>query len=87
VFPAHWSSSEEVGGDGLVRTTMREVFESTLMHEEDLVQFVSEIVGSLPSAPSFYDTIREVNAGKVVSEEEIEVLEIGKNQCAASTTL
>lgn len=87
VFPAHWSSADEVGDDGLVRTTMREVFESTLMNEEDLVRFVSEIVGSLPSAPSFYDTIREVNAGRVVSVEEIEVLEIGKNQCAASTTL
>jgi glyoxylase-like metal-dependent hydrolase (beta-lactamase superfamily II) len=87
VFPAHWSSTEEMGSDGLVRTTMGEVFESTLMNEEDLVQFVSEIVSSLPSAPSFYDTIREVNAGKLVSAEEIEVLEIGKNQCAASTTL
>ena len=87
VFPAHWSSADEMGADGLVRTTMREVFESTLMNEEDLVRFVTEIVGSLPSAPSFYDTIREVNAGKVVTAEEIEVLEIGKNQCAASTTL
>jgi glyoxylase-like metal-dependent hydrolase (beta-lactamase superfamily II) len=87
VFPAHWSSADEMGKDGLVRTTMREVFDSTLMNEEDLVRFVSEIVSSLPSAPAFYDTIREVNTGKVVPDEEIEVLEIGKNQCAASTTL
>lgn len=87
VLPAHWSTTDEMGQDGLVRTTLREVFDSTLMNEQDLVQFVSEIVASLPSAPSFYDTIREVNAGKVVSAEEIEVLEIGKNQCAASTTL
>jgi glyoxylase-like metal-dependent hydrolase (beta-lactamase superfamily II) len=87
VLPAHWSSTDEMGQDGLVRTTMREVFDSTLMNEEDLVRFVSEIVASLPSAPSFYDTIREVNAGKTVSAEEIEVLEIGRNQCAASTTL
>jgi glyoxylase-like metal-dependent hydrolase (beta-lactamase superfamily II) len=87
VLPAHWSSPDEMGDDGLVRTTMRDVFDSTLMNEQDLVHFVSEIVASLPSAPSFYDTIREVNAGKKVSEEEIEVLEIGKNQCAASTTL
>lgn len=87
VLPAHWSTTDEMGEDGLVRTTMRDVFDSTLMNEQDLVHFVSEIVASLPSAPSFYDTIREVNAGKKVSEEEIEVLEIGKNQCAASTTL
>jgi hypothetical protein len=43
-------------------------------------------VSSLPSAPAIYDTIREVNSGRSVSDEEIEVLEIGKNQCAASTT-
>jgi glyoxylase-like metal-dependent hydrolase (beta-lactamase superfamily II)/rhodanese-related sulfurtransferase len=87
VLPAHWSSSEEMGQDGLVRTTLGEVFASTLMNEEDLVAFVQEIVASLPAAPAIYDTIREVNAGRQVSDEEIEVLEIGKNQCAASTTL
>jgi glyoxylase-like metal-dependent hydrolase (beta-lactamase superfamily II)/rhodanese-related sulfurtransferase len=87
VLPAHWSTAEEMGQDGMVRTTLAHVFESTLMNEEDLVRFVEEIVTSLPSAPSFYDTIREVNAGKHVSPEEIEILEIGKNQCAASTTV
>jgi hypothetical protein len=49
--------------------------------------FVQEIVTSLPSAPASYDTIREVNAGKKVSVDELEFLEIGKNQCAATTTL
>lgn len=87
VLPAHWSNEEEVGADGLVRTSLAQVFESTLLSEEDLMTFVEEIVTSLPSAPDTYDTIREVNAGKKVSAEEIEFLEIGKNQCAASTTL
>jgi glyoxylase-like metal-dependent hydrolase (beta-lactamase superfamily II)/rhodanese-related sulfurtransferase len=87
VLPAHWSTAEEMGDDGLVRTTLGHVFESTLMNEDDLVRFVEEIVTSLPTAPAVYDTIREVNAGKQVSVDEIEVLEIGKNQCAASTTL
>ena len=86
VLPAHWSSTDEIGVDGMVRTTLGQVFESTLMNEEDLVRFVEEIVASLPSAPAIYDTIREVNSGRSVSAEEIEVLEIGKNQCAASTT-
>jgi len=86
VLPAHWSSTEEIGADGMVRTTLGQVFESTLMNEEDLVRFVAEIVASLPSAPAIYDTIREVNSGRTVSPEEIEILEIGKNQCAASTT-
>lgn len=87
VLPAHWSLADEMGSDGLVRTTLGQVFESTLLSEEDLVAFVKEIVTSLPSAPDTYDTIREVNAGKKVSAEEIEFLEIGKNQCAASTTV
>lgn len=87
VLPAHWSTTAEMSDDGMVRTTLGHVFESTLMNEEDLVRFVQEIVTSLPSAPAIYDTIREVNTGKRVSAEEIEILEIGKNQCAASTTV
>ncbi len=87
VLPAHWSTADEMGADGMVKTTLGQVFESTLLNEEDLVKFVEEIVGTLPSAPDFYDTIREVNSGKKVSAEEIETLEIGKNQCAASTTV
>lgn len=87
VLPAHWSTAEEMGDDGMVKTTLGQVFESTLLNESDLVKFVEEIVGTLPSAPDFYDTIREVNSGKKVSVEEMETLEIGKNQCAASTTV
>jgi len=87
ILPAHWSTEAEIGADGLVATTLAHIFESTLMNEDDMETFVQEIVGTLPSAPDTYDTIRAVNAGKVVSAEEIEFLEIGKNQCAASTTV
>jgi len=87
VLPAHWSTAEEMGEDGMVKTTLAQVFESTLLNEEDLVKFVEEIVGTLPSAPDFYDTIRLVNSGQPATADEIETLEIGKNQCAASTTV
>lgn len=87
VLPAHWSSEAEMGSDGLVKTDLATIFESTLLNEDDMVKFVQEIVTSLPSAPDTYDTIRAVNAGKQVSADEIEFLEIGKNQCAASTTV
>ena len=87
VLPAHWSSEAEMGSDGLVKTDLAAIFESTLLNEDDTVKFVEEIVTSLPSAPDTYDTIRAVNAGKQVSADEIEFLEIGKNQCAASTTV
>jgi glyoxylase-like metal-dependent hydrolase (beta-lactamase superfamily II) len=87
VLPAHWTFADEVGEDGLVRTTLGHIFESTLLSEADLVAFVNEIVTSLPSAPDTYDTIRLVNSGQEATAEEIEFLEIGKNQCAASTTV
>lgn len=87
VLPAHWSLTTEMDSDGLVKTDLADVFDSTLMKEEDLVRFVEEIIGSLPDAPDTYDTIRAVNAGKSATAEEIEFLEIGKNQCAASTTV
>ena len=50
--------------------------------------FVEEIVTSLPAAPDFYDTIRQVNAGQLTPpEDEVDVLDVGRNQCAASTSL
>ena len=87
VLPAHWSFDNEIGDDGLVRTDLATVFTSTLLTEDDMVRFVEEVITSLPSAPDTYDTIRLVNSGRQeASADEIEFLEIGKNQCAASTT-
>lgn len=87
VLPAHWTYSSEIDTNGLVETDLATIFTSTLLNEADLVKFVEEVVTSLPSAPDIYDTIRLVNSGRQkASADEIEVLEIGKNQCAASTT-
>lgn len=86
VLPAHWSTGEEMGADGLISTDLDSVFTSLLMQEEDLAAFVEAIISSLPSAPDIYDTIRLVNSGQSATADEIEILEIGKNQCAASTT-
>lgn len=87
VAPAHWSTYEEINADGLVITTLADVFTSTLMNEAAIERFVEEIVTSLPTAPEAYDTIREVNAGRVLPEDELEILDVGRNQCAAATTL
>jgi len=88
IAPAHWSSSEEINGDGLVVTTLEDVFTATLLNERAMEKFVEEIVTSLPAAPDFYDTIRAVNAGKLAPpEDEVDVLDVGRNQCAASTSL
>lgn len=87
IAPAHWSTAEEIGPDGLVTTTVADVFSSTLMNERAIERFIEEIVGSLPSAPQAYETIRAVNAGRVLPDDELDVLDVGRNQCAASTTM
>ncbi len=88
IAPAHWSSAEEVNDEGLVLTTLRDVFTATLLNEQAIERFVEEIVSSLPAAPDAYDTIRAVNSGQLSPpEEELEILDVGRNQCAASTTL
>jgi glyoxylase-like metal-dependent hydrolase (beta-lactamase superfamily II) len=88
IAPAHWSTWDELDQDGMVLTTRERVFEATLLNEKAIEAFVQEIIGTLPSAPDTYDTIRLVNAGKQqVSDEDLTVLDIGKNQCAAASTL
>jgi len=88
IAPAHWTVSEEINDEGLVVTTLEDVFTATLLNEKAMERFVEEIVTSLPSAPDFYDTIRQVNAGQLMPpEDEIDVLDVGRNQCAASTSM
>ncbi len=88
IAPAHWSSSEEFNDVGAVTTTLSQVFEATLLNESAIERFVEEIVSTLPDAPAVYDTIRLVNAGQLMpAEDELLVLDVGRNQCAASTSL
>ncbi len=88
IAPAHWSSPEEFNEAGQVTTTLRQVFEATLLNEQAIDRFVEEIVSTLPDAPAAYDTIRLVNAGQLSPcDDELSVLDVGRNQCAASTTL
>ncbi len=88
IAPAHWSSSDEIDAEGRVVTTLEDVFTATLLNEKAMEKFVEEIVTSLPAAPEAYDTIRLVNSGRLSPpEDEVDVLDVGRNQCAASTSL
>ena len=88
IAPAHWTTSEEINDEGLVVTTLEDVFTATLLNEKAIERFVEEIVTSLPAAPDFYDTIRQVNAGQLMPpEDEIDFLDVGRNPCAASTSM
>lgn len=83
VLPAHWTSDDEVGANGLVATTLGDVFATPLMQEADFDRFLEEIVATLPAAPAVYDRIREINTGAPTDEYELERVEVGRNQCAA----
>ncbi len=84
VLPAHWTGDDEIGPDGLVSTTLTDVFATPLMREAELDRFVAEIVATLPTAPAVYDRIRDINAGSSADEYELERVEVGRNQCAAT---
>ena len=86
VLPGHWSFMNEINEEGLVMTDLATIFESSLLSGADMEKFIAEVISSLPSAPDTYDRIRRVNSGEAADADEIEFLEIGKNQCAASTT-
>ncbi len=88
IAPAHWSSPDEFNDRDAVTTTLSQVFEATLLNEQAIERFVEEIVTTLPDAPATYDTIRLVNAGQLrPPDDELLVLDVGRNQCAASTSL
>ncbi len=84
VLPAHWTDDSEIGTDGLVSTTLGDVFATPLMREVQLDRFIAEIVATLPAAPVIYERIREINAGASADEYELERVEVGRNQCAAT---
>ncbi len=76
-----------MNSEGLVVTTLEDVLTPTLLNESATEKFMEEIVTSLRAAPDSYDTIRFVDAGNVApAEEEIGVLDVARNQCAASTS-
>ncbi|KOS54946.1 MBL fold metallo-hydrolase [Rhodococcus rhodochrous] len=88
IAPAHWSSSDEINAEGLVVTTLEDVFTATLLNEHAVERFVEQIVNSLPAAPHTYETIRRVNSGQLTPvDDELQVLDVGRNQCAAATSL
>jgi len=81
--PAHWSSPEEFDDRGLVRTTLADAFDSDLLRDKPMEEFVADVVGSLPDAPPEYDTIRQVNAGvRSLPASALDLLDVGMNRCA-----
>lgn len=87
LLPAHWSSMAERAADGTVSAPLEAVLASDLLSRLDEAGFVDRVLASLPAAPAAYDQIRRVNAGELASADELELLDVGRNQCAASGTV
>lgn len=84
VLPAHWSAPEEIGPDGTVATTLGDLVAFDRLAGLDVDEFVAAVTSTLRPAPATYDRIRDINAGAFAGDDELEMLEVGRNQCAAS---
>lgn len=88
-LPGHFADWGEASADSyVVAATMGEVREHNkdiynIAREADFIQFIKE---NMREQPPEYAVIRQVNAGLVEkNEDEQEILDLGKNECAAST--
>ena len=88
-LPGHFADWSEVSGDNAaVAATMGDIRERNkdiyaIATEIDFNQFIRD---NMREQPPEYAVIRQVNAGLVEKDEdEQEVLDLGKNECAAST--
>lgn len=84
ILPTHSSGIDEFDSRGRVLSTLGELRKRHhLLTIQDEKKFEDEILSSLPAQPDSYETMRMTNKGNhQPDEEEMEELELGKNQCA-----
>ncbi len=87
VLPAHYSGSREISPEGVVWAALgalrASVPELQIATAEDFVSAVRQAVKDPPPA---YAGIIRVNLGEPASDEQVSEWELGKNQCAVSST-
>lgn len=87
VLPGHYIDWDEANGELNFARPLQEVKQInesiySIENEPDFVNFIKE---NMREQPPEYATIRLVNANlEVVDDEKAEVLDLGKNECAAS---
>jgi hypothetical protein len=87
ILPGHyleWSeaNAEQIFADtlGNIKSKNSDIYGIT--EEHDFVQFIKD---NMRKQPDVYGEIRKVNAGILeVDDEEQEIMDLGKNECAAS---
>lgn len=85
VLPAHFSTLDECGADGVCAATWAQVRQTndSLAHLGSAADFAAFVLGNLPVFPPQYVEIKRVNIGlSNPTEDQAEELELGKNICA-----
>jgi glyoxylase-like metal-dependent hydrolase (beta-lactamase superfamily II) len=87
VLPGHYMEWGELNAEGLFADTLGRIKERNadiygIKTEADFIRFIQ---ANMRKQPDEYAKIRQINAGRlVVDDEEQEVMDLGKNECAAS---
>lgn len=87
VLPGHYMSWEEADGDLRFMASLEKIKATnshiyTIDNPQEFFQFIK---ANMRPQPEEYAKIREINAGLIeVDEEQQDVMDLGKNECAAS---
>ena len=86
VLPGHYTSWNEANGENIIMeslgTLRKHVVAFSLVNEKNFSEFIEE---NMRPQPPVYGEIRKVNIGFLeVSQEEADVMDLGKNECGAS---
>ena len=87
VLPGHYMDWSEMNAKGFFADSLGNVRKRNadiygIVDEKDFIKFIQD---NIRAQPEVYAKIRQVNAGLTwVDDEEQEVMDLGKNECAAS---
>ena len=87
ILPGHYMEWDEADENLIFAATMRKIKEhnAEIYNIDDEKVFFDFIQANMRPQPEEYAKIREINAGLVeIDEEQQEIMDIGKNECAAS---
>ncbi|HEU5179452.1 MAG TPA: MBL fold metallo-hydrolase [Candidatus Polarisedimenticolia bacterium] len=87
VLPGHFSDPGEAREDGIYAATLGDLKgDNPELRERGEEEFVRDLLAALPHFPPEYLEIKRVNAGLAAADEErANELEMGRNECAASS--
>lgn len=89
VLPGHYMEWAEQNHEGLFAGTIGDIKRRNadiygIKREEDFVRFIQD---NMRQQPEEYAKIRQINAGLlIVDDEEQEIMDLGKNECAANAS-